>query len=115
MGPRTRGYLPLLGPPRQTYQGQPWGKNIFWIKTRFGGDLDRFYYKIQNRAGITYFPGFLAIIWNEDEDEDEDDGPVNITRALRGDDVPTEAFETAHQSIYRYYVFYHVFYYKKRV
>jgi hypothetical protein len=23
-------------------------------------------------------------MWNEDEDEDEDDGPVNITRALRG-------------------------------
>jgi hypothetical protein len=35
-------------------------------------------------------------MWNEDEDEDEDDGPVNITRALRGDDVPTEAFETVH-------------------
>jgi hypothetical protein len=54
-------------------------------------------------------------MWNEDEDEDEDDGPVNTTRVLRGDDVPTEAFETVHQSIYRYYFLYHVFYYKKRV
>jgi hypothetical protein len=43
----------------------------------------------------------LAVIWNEDEDEDEDDGPVNITRALRGNGVPTEAFEAVDKSIYR--------------
>jgi hypothetical protein len=29
--------------------------------------------------------------------------------------VPTEASETVHQSIYRHYVFYYVFYHKKRV
>jgi hypothetical protein len=42
---------------------------------------------------------------NEDEDEDEDDGPASTTEVLRGDDVPTEASETVHQSIYRYYRF----------
>jgi hypothetical protein len=54
-------------------------------------------------------------MWREDEDEDEDDGPASTTEALRGDDVPTEASETVHQSIYQHYVFYHVFYDKKRV
>jgi hypothetical protein len=40
---------------------------------------------------MTYFPGILAVMWNEDEDEDEDNRPVNTTRILRGDDVPIEA------------------------
>jgi hypothetical protein len=46
-------------------------------------------------------------MWNEDEDEDEDNGPVNTKRALRGDDMPTEAFETVrstseHLSVLRF-------------
>jgi hypothetical protein len=80
---------------RRRKGGQRWGKNVFWIK---------------NRTGITYFPGVLAVMWNEDKNEDEDDGPASTTEALRGNDVPTKVSETVHQSIYRHYVFYHVFY-----
>jgi hypothetical protein len=61
-------------------------------------------------------------MWNEGEGEDESEEedatfvrPAHTTEALRGEDVPTEASETVHQSIYRHYVFYHVFYHKKRV
>jgi len=59
-------------------------------------------------------------MWNEDEDEDEEEDatfvrPAHTTETLRGEDVPTEASETVHQSIYQHYVFYHLFYHKKHV
>ena|SRR2546421_5077732 len=71
-----------------------------------------------------YFSGVLAVMGNEDEDEDEDEDVeedatsvrlAHTTEALRGRNVPTGASEAVHQSIYRHYVFYRVFYNKKRV
>src|SRR5437868_11358098 len=65
-----------------------------------------------------YFSGVLAVMGNEDEDVEEDATSVRLahtTEALRGRNVPTGASEAVHQSIYRHYVFYRVFYNKKRV
>ena len=49
-----------------------------------------------------YFSGVLAVMWN-DEDLEEDASSVRLahtTEALQGRDVPTEASEAVHQSIY---------------